>query len=118
MATIFVDSTEITDWPSFHSVFAQALGFPAFYGRNMDASIDCLSYLDVPAAEMTTVHVSLNETLAIQVGAVDSFRTRCPQQSNQAFSSDESANRTCVSHFSPQSPALNNSVRVVAMSQE
>ncbi|WP_253189875.1 class I SAM-dependent methyltransferase [Paraburkholderia fungorum] len=39
-------------------------------------------------------------------------------QSNQAFSSDESANRKCVSHLSPQTLALNNSVRVVAISQE
>ncbi|WP_429252994.1 hypothetical protein [Paraburkholderia sp. GAS333] len=35
----------------------------------MDAFIDCLIYLDVPAAEMTTVRVSQNETLEIQGGA-------------------------------------------------
>jgi RNAse (barnase) inhibitor barstar len=42
MTIVFIDTTEITDWPSFHQVFSQKLGFPAFYGNNMDAFIDCL----------------------------------------------------------------------------
>ncbi|MFL9863607.1 barstar family protein [Paraburkholderia fungorum] len=80
MTTVFVDTTEITDWPSFHRVFSQIFGFPAFYGNNMDALIDCLSYLDEPAAKMTGVYVRSGATLAIQLGAVDSFRKRCPDQ--------------------------------------
>ena len=55
MTTVFVDTIEITDWPSFHRVFSQIFGFPAFYGNNMDALIDCLSYLDEPEVEMTEV---------------------------------------------------------------
>ena len=27
----------IIDWESFHDVFQTALGFPSFYGRNMNA---------------------------------------------------------------------------------
>jgi hypothetical protein len=80
MTTVFVDTTEITDWPSFHQVFSNTFGFPAFYGSNMDAFIDCLSYLDEPEAEMTDVHVRSGETLAIQLGAVNNFRRRCPDQ--------------------------------------
>ena len=41
-----VDASEILDWPSFHSVFAKAFGFPAFYGRNLNAWIDCLTYVE------------------------------------------------------------------------
>ena len=78
MTKVFVDTTEITDWPSFHRVFSQIFGFPAFYGNNMDASIDCLSHLDEPEAAMTILHVGPGETLAIELGAVISFRTRCP----------------------------------------
>jgi len=33
----------ITDWASFHDVFMHTLGFPDFYGRNMDAWIDCMT---------------------------------------------------------------------------
>lgn len=78
MTNVFVDTTKITDWPSFHRVFSQIFGFPAFYGNNMDALIDCLSYLDDPEAAMTSLHVRPGETLAIQLGAVISFRRRCP----------------------------------------
>ncbi|WP_454835628.1 barstar family protein [Pseudomonas lini] len=49
-----VDANLITDWQTFHSVFAQKFGFPGFYGRNMDAWVDCLSYLDDPSAEMSS----------------------------------------------------------------
>ncbi|HYS63490.1 MAG TPA: barstar family protein [Paraburkholderia sp.] len=80
MTTVVVDTTEITDWASFHRVFSQIFGFPAFYGNNMDAFIDCLSYLDEPAAEMTGVHVRPGDTLAIQLDSVNSFRRRCPDQ--------------------------------------
>jgi len=70
----------ITDWPTFHSVFAQAFGFPAFYGRNMDAWIDCLGYLDDPSAEMTSVHVQSGHTLALVIDNAQSFKLRCPDQ--------------------------------------
>ncbi|MBA1363834.1 barstar family protein [Burkholderia gladioli] len=78
MTNVLIDTNKITDWPSFHRVFSQIFGFPSFYGNNMDALVDCLSYLDDPEAEMTSLHVKPGETLAIQLGAVVSFRRRCP----------------------------------------
>ena len=41
-----VPMSQIRDWDTFHDTFAQRLGFPDFYGRNMDAWIDCLTYAD------------------------------------------------------------------------
>ncbi|WP_206361205.1 barstar family protein, partial [Pseudomonas viridiflava] len=38
------DANLISDWQTFHNVFAEQFGFPVFYGRNMDAWVDCLSY--------------------------------------------------------------------------
>ncbi len=46
MAVVRLDCDRITDWESFHSLFAEVFGFPDFYGRNMNAWIDCMSYLD------------------------------------------------------------------------
>ncbi|WP_230942637.1 barstar family protein [Burkholderia stagnalis] len=80
MPTVCIDAAEIADWTSFHRVFAQAFGFPAFYGDNMNAFIDCLGYLDDPTAEMTRFHVRPGETLAIQLWAANSFGKRCPEQ--------------------------------------
>ena len=46
MADVTLDTKRIRDWETFHDVCAQAFGFPEFYGRNMNAWIDCLTYLD------------------------------------------------------------------------
>lgn len=46
--TLRLDGRQLVDWPAFHDTFAQALGFPDFYGRNQDAWIDCMTRLDEP----------------------------------------------------------------------
>ena len=74
-----IDASEITDPESFHSVFASAFGFPAFYGRNMNAWIDCLSYLDDPSAGMSTVHVSPGHALPLVIEHAQDFKRRCPE---------------------------------------
>ncbi len=56
MAVVRIDCDRIIDWESLHDVFAEALGFPGFYGRNMNAWVDCLTSLDAPADGMTAVH--------------------------------------------------------------
>ncbi len=45
MSTHRINGNEIADWKSFHDVFAKEFGFPDYYGRNMDAWIDCMSDL-------------------------------------------------------------------------
>jgi RNAse (barnase) inhibitor barstar len=75
-----IDTTKIHDWASFHDVFAEALGFPEFYGRNMDAWIDCMSSLDDPAAAMTTVHAPDGDVVVLQLDEADDFARRCPEQ--------------------------------------
>jgi hypothetical protein len=75
-----IDATRLRDWESFHAVFKEAMGFPGFYGANMDAWIDCMSYLDDPAARMTSQHVPRGAVLTLQVDGVDEFASRCPEQ--------------------------------------
>ena len=43
MKTYTVDVGSVVDWDTFHDVFSKALGFPDYYGRNMDAWIDCMT---------------------------------------------------------------------------
>jgi hypothetical protein len=69
----------ITNWATFHDIFAEVLGFPDFYGRNMDAWIDCLSYVDDLDAGMTTITVTPGEVLTLQREGVDRFARRCPE---------------------------------------
>lgn len=78
-AVIEVDLTSISDWPSFHASFAYAFGFPKFYGMNMHAWVDCMTCLDDPTAEMTSVHVKEGHVVTIQLRHADSFKKRCPE---------------------------------------
>jgi RNAse (barnase) inhibitor barstar len=70
----------ITDWPSFHDVFQRVLGFPDFYGRNMDAWIDCMTSVDAPADGLTKVTVRPGELLVMRIDNALNFRRRCPEQ--------------------------------------
>ena len=65
MAVLEVDCRQITDWDSFHDVFARACGFPDFYGRNLNAWIDCMTYLDYQATTPTDRHDSTARPAAI-----------------------------------------------------
>lgn len=80
MNVVRIDTGRIVDWDTFHAVFAETLGFPAFYGRNMNAWIDCMTYLDDRDAGMSTVTVEPGTILTLQLVDVDSFAARCPEQ--------------------------------------
>lgn len=47
-ATVFLDGVAFTSDEQFHSELAFKLGLPAWYGRNFDALLDCLSSIDDP----------------------------------------------------------------------
>ncbi|HET6249804.1 MAG TPA: barstar family protein [Tepidisphaeraceae bacterium] len=57
MPVIRIDGSRLLDWDDFHTVFASTFGFPEFYGRNMNAWIDCMTDLSDDTG-MTTVRGS------------------------------------------------------------
>ncbi len=77
--SVTVDTSRITDWDSFHTVFAEAFGFPDFYGRNMDAWIDCLTCIDEPDDAMTTVHAPPGGVLVLDLPHARDLAVRCPE---------------------------------------
>jgi RNAse (barnase) inhibitor barstar len=79
---VTVDCEKIRDWPSFHDEFAHIFGFPDFYGRNMDAWIDCLTSLDAPDDGLSNVHCERGTVLTLELENVKSFKDRCPEQYN------------------------------------
>ena len=79
MPVVEIPVGKIEDWDTFHDVFAAALGFPEFYGRNMDAWIDCLTYADEDDG-MRTVVVPPGDVLTLQLVGVAEFADRCPEQ--------------------------------------
>ena len=79
-STVSVDCDNIRDWPSFHEEFARIFGFPDFYGRNMDAWVDCMESLDKPEDGMSTVHCGLGTVLTLELKNVRPLRERCREQ--------------------------------------
>lgn len=71
-----IDCDLIVDEESLHEVFSEAVGFPGFYGRNMNAWIDCMGYLDDPEAGMTSVHVDDGEVVVLQLQRASALRER------------------------------------------
>lgn len=82
MQTLVVNipTDKIVDWESFHDVFDEALGFPGYYGRNMDAWIDCLTYADDAESGMIDNPVASGGLLTLSIGEAAEFKQRCPEQ--------------------------------------
>jgi hypothetical protein len=74
-----LDTRRITDWTTFHTVFAEVFGFPEFYGRNMDAWIDCMTCLDDPSSGMTAISAPPGGVIVLQLEHADDFARRCPE---------------------------------------
>jgi RNAse (barnase) inhibitor barstar len=74
--TVRVQTKSITDWDSFHSVFAETMGFPEFYGRNMNAWIDCMTYFD---DGMTRFIVAPGDLFHLEVADTKDFARRLPE---------------------------------------
>ena len=68
--------SQITGRDSFHDTFAKELGFPEFYGRNINAWIDCLTYEN---DGMTAYPVPPGDILTLQLLDCREFRARCPE---------------------------------------
>lgn len=78
MPLVRMDMRRITDWKSFHDEFAHVFGFPSFYGRNMDAWIDCMTSLDAPNDGMSSVHCSPPDVVVLQLDHATHLRRHAP----------------------------------------
>jgi hypothetical protein len=74
-----IDASRIVGWESFHDVFAEALGIPVFYGRNMNAWIDCLTCLDQREAGMTRIHAPPGGVVTLVIDHASELSARCPE---------------------------------------
>ena len=74
-----IDMSSVESWDTFHTVFKAALGFPDFYGRNMNAWIDCLTSVDTPDDGLTTVHVPIGGVMVLELLGARALASRCPE---------------------------------------
>lgn len=73
---VVIDCSLISDWESLHDVFADALGFPEYYGRNSSAWIDCMTY---PNDECARVSLAEDEVLTVHLKSAQVLKERAPQ---------------------------------------
>ena len=76
---IQIDGSTIKDRASFHDQFAEVLGFPGFYGPNMDAWNDCMTSLDAPGDGLSSIHVAPGDVLVLCISGAADLKKRCPE---------------------------------------
>ena len=64
---IKIDFTRIKTLDDFYTELSSLFGFPDFFGRNVNALIDCLFSLRYPEDKMTKIHVADSEYLLIEL---------------------------------------------------
>ena len=74
-----IECDNISDWLSFHSEFSRVFGFPGFYGKNMDAWIDCMSSLNNPEEGMTTIHCEEGKRITIELKNAKKLKENHPE---------------------------------------
>src|SRR5437879_5330891 len=74
-----IDGSKIKDWDTFHDHFSEAFGFPDFYGRNMDAWIDCMTSLGAPDDGLTSIHVASGDVVVVCISEAAELEKQCPE---------------------------------------
>ena len=64
---IRIDARQLTDSAALHATLSEAFGFPASYGKNLDALVDCLTHLDDPKKAMARVQVFPGQVVLLAI---------------------------------------------------
>jgi hypothetical protein len=67
MKKIKLDFNKIVSIEDLHKELKEKMGFPEFYGGNVNALIDCLSAMRYPDEEMSKITLGNEEVLLIEV---------------------------------------------------
>lgn len=77
MHVVTVPTENIFDWDSFHDVFKERFEFADYYGRNMDAWIDLMTYLDEPG-QVDALSVDPGVIVGLRLDDAANFARRAP----------------------------------------
>jgi RNAse (barnase) inhibitor barstar len=92
---VLLPTRHITDWATFHETCRKVLGFPEFYGANMNAWIDCMADLR-DDTKMSSFFLKPNEMLVIGLQDSDDFRRRLPEIAKALEECVAFVNQRCV----------------------
>jgi Barstar (barnase inhibitor) len=105
MATATLETSDIVDWDTFHAASRMAFGFPDWYGRNMNAWIDCLSYLHLGDG-MSRYHLADGDVLTIEMRDAEDFATRLPELALALMTATSAVNQRYAEQGKPPMLAL------------
>ena len=77
MLVVKVPTEKIVDWDSFHDVFQDVFKFADYYGRNMNAWIDLMYYLDLPG-QVDAISVEPGVVVGLRLDDAANFARRTP----------------------------------------
>jgi hypothetical protein len=98
MVTVELNLAAVKDMASFHAEFDRVMGFPDFYGKNMNAWEDCMGDLSAPGQPgMTKVQVPRGEDLLLVLKGAADLAKRKPDIWLSLLDSTASVNRTKTS---------------------
>ena len=103
MAEITLDTAQIHSWRDFHRVSAATFGFPDFCGQNMNAWIDCLTYIR-EGDGMSSFVLGDTEHLFITLPDYEVFAGRVPEIAEALLSCTAFVNQRSV--VSGERPSL------------
>lgn len=63
-----IDVSGVNDWAGFHECFARKFEFPDYYGRNMDAWIDCMEDYALE-----------QDSLVLHIDGMPKLKETCPE---------------------------------------
>lgn len=101
MPVIAIPLDQITDRKSFHEVFAKTLGFPKFYGRNMDAWIDCMSDPDFNSG-LRAALATPSDVLTLSFSNVAEFRRGAPTCGRRSWTAQHSSTTAALRQANDQ----------------
>ncbi len=74
---IEIDFNDIKSLEEMHELLMTKLMLPSFYGKNVNALIDCLSSLRHPEDEMTGISLGEDEILTINIKGLSKVNEIC-----------------------------------------
>jgi RNAse (barnase) inhibitor barstar len=80
MTIIRIDARRLTDAAGLHAVMSEVFGFPASYGKNLDALVDCLTHLDDWKAGMSRVQVTPGDVVVLVIEHVAGLGKKAAEQ--------------------------------------
>lgn len=95
MRIVTLDTRSIVDKSTFHAARLSAFDFPDFYGRNMDAWIDCMSSL-TDEHPLAGFRLGSDEYLVLKVPDFRALDERVPEVTHSLIACTAAVNQRYV----------------------